>query len=82
MLTLLSALPSASPTPGRRSDARVKFCISVDEDEHEEIIKHNELMDSSGSTDLPLTAAPNCVGRFGDAAMEDDDNDVSRLFLD
>ena len=66
----------------QRSDDHDKFCISVNEDEHEEIIKRNELMESSGSTDLPLTAVPDRAGRFRDATVKDDDKDISCLFPD
>ena len=66
----------------QRSGDHDKFRASVNEDEHEEIIKRNELMDSSGSADRPLAAAPDCAGRFGGAAVEDDDKDTSCLFPD
>ena len=66
----------------RRSGDHVKFRISVNEDEYEEIITCNELMESSGSAARPFAAVPNRAGCFGGAAVEDDDKDISCLFPD
>ena len=45
-------------------------------------MKHNELKESSGSTDHPITAIPDRVDFYGGATIEDDDEYISRLFPD
>ena len=66
----------------QRSGDHVKFRVPVSKGEHEEIMKHNELKESSGSTDHPITAIPDRVDFYGGATVEDDDEHISRLFPD
>ncbi len=74
-------IPEREPNAQRSGD-HVKFCAPASKDKHEEIIKSNELKESSGSTDHPITAAPDRAGFYGGAAVEDDDECTSRLFPD
>ena len=79
--------PNAQRAPERepnaqRSGDHVKFRVPVSKGEHEEIMKHNKLKESSGSTGPPTTAAPDRAGFHGGAAAEDDGEHASRLLPD
>ena len=77
----LSALPSVSPTLSAQAITS-SFALPSVRTSTRRSSSSNELKESSGSTDHPITAVPDRAGLFGDATVEDDDKDISRLFPD